>query len=270
MSDIIKANRFSINAERGKILTSRMLEVLYEMPQKALSAAYCEYPDGIVSGYTVEKKGDDIILSGGIIKLDGILYFSDNEFSLTQFFDGIDTVNVLYFEQSDDVSPAGLNVIEHPVVLNCAPLTAKSYRKRVVLGRFNSSEMELPESFDDLCSGSNYTFNLVVCDYSTFGKKALHPYISQLLLNKLRSKQTKDHLDIQMIMLLSSGMRISHDAITAYIAAKNNRSECQWDPDNILKKLREAVKKTVGASGQSFEAGGAKPLTPGGYAQDMM
>ena len=56
------------------ILTAVMLEEMYNYPRELMRLNYRDRSDGIICGLDYILRGDDLILTEGLVKLDGDIY----------------------------------------------------------------------------------------------------------------------------------------------------------------------------------------------------
>lgn len=90
--------------KRGSILKQNMLESLRDYPYSAVELMYLNYGDGVISGFDIEIAEErEIIVSPGIIKINGRVYLSTENLHIEQK----EEVHYVYVILSETETPDG-------------------------------------------------------------------------------------------------------------------------------------------------------------------
>ena len=93
--------------EKGNILKQHMLEALRELPYTACDLFLSENGDGIIEGLKLTVNDNNILISPGIFKHNGKLFFSDQPLKVTLK----DNDNFVYLVPSDKEIDGGTDVL---------------------------------------------------------------------------------------------------------------------------------------------------------------
>lgn len=193
------------------ILTHKMLETMYDLPQEILRLQYLTFGDGIVSGLEFKEVNREIFLTEGVVKFKGEFYFSSTgEINLTKFFKenkppmrGAISCFALCPSQNSKIDGGVKTEFLELKIL----LKKDSPPDVLCLGSFYDelSDIALP---DKNISAEKFwaeftTFNrlqLLDVPYSCRDGSTFHPYIFRAVKNILKRKENKSLTELTLLL----------------------------------------------------------------------
>lgn len=210
------------------ILTHKMLETLYDLPQEILRLQYLTFGDGIVSGLEFKEVDREIFLTEGIVKFKGEFYFSSTgEVNLTKFFKenkpplrGAISCFALCPSQNSKIDGGVKTEFLELKILLKKDLPSDA----LCIGSFYDelSDIALP---DKNISAEKFleeftTFNrlqLLDVSYSCRGGSTFHPHIFCAVKNILKRKENKSPTELTLLLKICQTGFVTMEALKTCI-----------------------------------------------------
>ena len=225
--------RKELRFERRSILTARQLRAIEKFPREFLRLMYSDFGDGIISGLDFIKRGDEIFLTEGLVKLGENFFFAAEE-NLSRLMAGL--------KEGKRYKIVEENVITEKISLEVRELADVG---GLEFGRFKAGLVHLPEVdaenlFEEFTKGSR--LNLLNVAYSTRGGATFHPLIFRAILARLQRKENPAPVDQSLMIQLADGGTVSLAALKIFVDCK----EVAWrdgSREEILQSVLAAVDK---------------------------
>ena len=233
--------RKELRFERRSILTARQLRAIEKFPREFLRLMYSDFGDGIISGLDFIKRGDEIFLTEGLVKLGENFFFAAEE-NLSRLMAGLKEGKRYKIVLGTPQREAEENVITEKISLEVRELADVG---GLEFGRFKAGLVHLPEVdaenlFEEFTKGSR--LNLLNVAYSTRGGATFHPLIFRAILARLQRKENPAPVDQSLMIQLADGGTVSLAALKIFVDCK----EVAWrdgSREEILQSVLAAVDK---------------------------
>ena len=228
--------------EKGSILKQNMLETLRDYPRNAVNLVYEGFGDGIIDGFDITVlEGNKLLISPGIVKVGGIVYFSIDE----QVIDQHDNNNYVYIEVKYNDTVDG--------IVYCIEINQSSTQQsnKVELFRYTkNAELSMLQNCDDLFSPPINRINRIYSGYSYIGGTSLCPDYYKVYAREVLRTKNANMEDIAFSYECLNGIR-DMDLVKEYF--KNEVS-------NI--SVIELMKKRLSEISRRDESPQVKPEKP--------
>lgn len=240
-----------IEFKRGKILTTEILEEVYQFPRIYFDILYEDYPDGIIEGFNLFNENNDIYLSKGIVKFKGNIYFSGDKLKISNdnFCEGAPPI-YLYLEEGPTFERNGVKM---------NPLIVSFYNQKndlgIYLGHFKYREgiliktgyAELKDLYDPLF------INIVDRKISVKKGYSLDKEILKIL-SKALMKKTVLTMEEKILISLIESESVSIDYLKFFLSSFNLESETNLSIVKSLEKIiLEKAELTQNSNGNKVE-----------------
>lgn len=234
----------------GAVLTGNMLKEMYGFPYRMFHLQYADYGDGIISGMELRQEGDTVIIGSGIIKLNGRLYYSENDIDISKlgFEKSVSGGNFyLGLKKKESGNLPGIKYY----TLSVEPYEREDKNSAEIilmrLNRDNADKRALPKMIKDNEDPFHEFFEnsrcgLLETPFSCYGGSTFIPYVCQAVRNYLESKQRCDNSDVALLMQLQNNPVTSLSSIRTYIRSKDISDILQ---ENIGEKFFRSWIKAV-------------------------
>lgn len=239
----------SVQFSLGTVLTGEMLTRSYAFPRNYLNIFYKDVDNCIVAGMDLVDEGSRVVLKPGIIKYEGEMYFLNEEVSLTEIWQKVQSNNEELSKKGNAKTSKFIFVPEPEIchgntsVKSMRLIYSRESLKGVCVGKSQVADkaLNLPKTLADFRMDRNFMQLLEVKYYSDSGI-TFHPYVFQALKKELEAKSKKDIYDFQLLMVLGSNRVVGLDTLKAYMEAKKIGtidSEAAGLFDGILKAVQK-------------------------------
>ncbi|MBR6012757.1 MAG: hypothetical protein IK062_03115 [Selenomonadaceae bacterium] len=206
------------------ILTSELLQEIHKYPREFFRLLYKNYCDGIICGlnYFIDEE-KNLILSAGIVLLDGAFYFLEDNLNISELAEKNNLVGgndyfISLQKESQKKSPC---MTENKFIVNFS-----EEEQNFTLGKFrfkSKDDFNLPILSDDEDNPFENLFrdsrlNLVEVQFSDKEFATFHPLIFEVVKNFLLSKKNKTPFDYSILTCLQNNEVISLQTVKSYIA----------------------------------------------------
>ena len=207
------------------ILTSSMLEELYNYPRELSRLILNEYSDGIICGLDYSIKDGDLILSSGIFRLNGEIYLLKNDLNISELAEKNSLVNstkyFMTFERKSRITEPCMaeRNLELIFTTEKPPCTLGSF---VFLDRKDFSLPALTDGdnpFENIFRRS--VLNLFEVPFAEKHGATFHPLLFRLVKDFLLRKKNKTPFDYAILVHLQNSETISSQTLVEYIALEN-------------------------------------------------
>ncbi len=256
------------NFERGMILRADTLNLQNSDLMTFRKYLYSDYPDGIVSGFSLHKDENvGHFFSPGLLLLDGNIYMldrltEDDIFNMpdtesdTDYFlclrksvtnheicetetETTDDFEKFYREcKGNEKKPCTEKKIELSAVKKSERCTGDII---IASFRLTAGKVKFSQKLSDY--GKSAYFSTFEADYSVPGGKALSPDFKETIREYIKNKSDKDYLDMQFYMYCLQNEYVSRDMLLFYCSCKLDK-EMMWDgllPDNLQLALDKNI-----------------------------
>lgn len=254
---MIHCTKNNLCFNRGDILTSNMLKLMYNTPNELLNATLLNYPNGIVSGFNLHLDSNhDVVLSSGLVKTSYGLYYMDTSANITQELSTQNaTVDTLYRLVLQKGNPEWLekSIERDALDLEFIPNSNTPLPKdAVTIGTLyydkcrETSNTKEPTTLTEVSRNFKSCLNLWNCEYSMVSGVALHPMVAQLVYKELYSKPNYDFLDVSLMSAINSNGTVTRESIRCFCKQKLSTTlSSNWNTSSNVDILIRAINETV-------------------------
>lgn len=207
------------------ILTRGMLQEIYDCPREFFRLMYDGFSDGIICGLNYFVRDNALILSAGIFRLEGEMYFLAQDFNLSALAEK----NNLTDSQKYAVILKKISRQSEQCIEEIALEPTFSAGGGVTLGEFTfygADGFRLPEldSGDDPFKNifRQSVFNLLEIPVAAKGDATFHPQLFKLVREFLSAKKNRTPFDYAILVQLQSDETIPLETIREYISAEKD------------------------------------------------
>lgn len=232
------ANQFPHFLE-GRILKREMLENLRDYPRNFLDLYFRHYSDGIIAGTNIVVEENNLVITKGIIKAQGRLYFLCQDYILPYVANEKETVLKIRFLEQRDV------------------IDFTSYDTEIFLDTYlaiGNNELELArfklksgsklrakhDNFQDLATEFN-TIIYIHSPYAGIAKSTLHPVILQTFAKELLNFQPSNIYDVSFAYQCLNQDRVQREAILFYLSNRLEMAYQDYTNEQIYKFLNRIL-----------------------------
>ena len=221
------------------ILTAVMLEEMYNYPRELVRLNYRERSDGIICGLDYMLRGNDLILTEGLVKLDGEIYILSDEVNVSALAgaNGLtdDGHYYIVLEKASSVrrdvclteDRLEIKFVEHATEGFC--LGAFVYKDRFKLPELS----EGAKKFEHFFEASYFNVTNVLMSSKIIGvpkgglemSATFHPLIFRAVEKFLVSKKNKTLMDYAILVALQSVGSVDLKTIKAYVVEEGETLE---------------------------------------------
>jgi len=218
--------------EKGSILKQNMLEAMRDYPRNVVNLVYAQFGDGIIDGFDISVLEENkLLVSPGIVKVDGIVFFSTDE----QVIDQHDDNNYVYIEVKNNDTVDG---IEYCIEIN---QSSTQQTNKVELFRYTkNAELSMLQNCDDLFTPPINRINRIYSNNSYIGGTSLCPEYFKVYAREVLRSPNAQIADIAFSYVCLNGIR-DIDSVKAYF--KNDGSNISVI-EMMKKRLAEIAMKT--------------------------
>ncbi|BDU50621.1 hypothetical protein [Haliovirga abyssi] len=240
--------------KKGRILKKEMLEELRDYPREMFEIYFSDYSDGIIVGFEIKVKDEELIISPGILKINkGILYLKKEEKISYEKTNKEMQIKLVLEEKTEDKDYGYLNgevVIEElkEKSKNKDEIKERDENKNEIeLGRYKLREGALlRDSYENLMDYSvEYNMlNIINVKYSTISGNSLKKEILDKFGDVLVRKGEQS-IDISFGMNILNGKEVSRKAINVYLERKLKKKIDELENIDIYNHLLK-ISKNIG------------------------
>ena len=205
------------------VLTRGMLQEIYDSPREFFRLMYEGFSDGIICGLNYFVRDGALILSAGVFRLQGELYFLAEDFNLSALAEK----NNLNANQKYAVTFKKISRQKEQCIEEIELEPTFSAGGGVTLGEFrffSADGFYLPElaSGDDPFKNifRSGVFNLLEVPAAAREEATFHPQLFKIVREFLSTKKNRTPFDCAILVQLQSGEIIPVETIRAYISAE--------------------------------------------------
>ncbi|MCI5911016.1 MAG: hypothetical protein MRZ46_05140 [Oscillospiraceae bacterium] len=255
MNKIECGRKLNLDFKNGTVLRAETLNNQNFYSEKIRQYAYSDYPDGIVSGFSLKKNGDFWYLTPGIAKMNDNIYVldqvSDEEIlSLGEKNDceywlclrkknlSVDNISKEHSENSNEQKPESYEILEL-----CSVKKNEWSDEYILVAKYTkiAGKIRVASSMKEFKESSN-RFSTLDGNYSISGEVATSSDFTDLVKNILKDKKDKDYLDVNLYMSCVNQRCIARENLLFYCSCKLQR-EIEWS--EIIEALFEAVEINI-------------------------
>ena len=219
---------------KGRIVKKEALEYMRDFPRDLVSAAFSDYSDGILFGFTVSCQDNKVIIvSEGVCKHQGEIIVIP-EIALPVYEYGqllCINLEIGELEESTDYDTRHIEV----ALTKYKPSNVNGLE----LGRFSLSRGAKlrckHDSFKDLQTPEN-TLNIIHVPYASIGGHTLNPAVIRKFANELL-KLSSDSIDVNFALMCLGGNVVHRSSIQWFTAKKTGGSYEEYDMPTMYEKL---------------------------------
>lgn len=225
----------------GRLLKIEMLEELRDFPREFIDAHYKGYSDGIISGCEIEVSDDNIKITKGIIKYQGILYLlkEDKEIKYT-CNNKLMALKVKFLPEMQEkdfrINTTKISLTED----------LEFEENKIEICRFKlrkGAKLRIKYTdFADLCTEYD-TVNTIYAPYAAYGESSLNPEILRRLGRELLGCNLGEAWDISFAMVcVQSKEAIQKEIIVSYLVNKLGIESKAYGNEDLYYYLLEVLK----------------------------
>ena len=213
----------------GAMLTSAMLREIYNYPREFFNLLYQGYGDGIICGLDYFIQDKNLILTSGVIRLDGEFYFLSQDVNISALV----KKNNLEIDHKYYICLSRLSAQKEDCLTeNNLTVTFSESEIFPTLGQFYFSSYDafnLPkldegaEPFGNIFRPS--VLNLADVPVVEKGGATFHPLLFRLVQKFLAGKEFKTPFDYSILTQLQTTGVISTQTIKSYVAEEGGKSD---------------------------------------------
>jgi len=230
--------------KKGNILKKSMLENIRDYPRDFINLYFQDYSDGILTGCSLEVKGNYININRGLIKFKDRMYML-NEVSKVDYEDSSNEM-ILKVKFLDSKEENDFEIYESNIYLDTGQKLEES---EFELGRFKFRKgAQLRDNynqFTDFAIEYN-TINLINVKYSSVSEPSIHPLISKMFAHQVLDNIEDSSLDISFAMQCLSNKVVNRKLIMAYLVKKLGLEDKAYTNMEIYRFLRRILKLISG------------------------
>lgn len=255
MNTIECGRKLDLDFRNGTVLRAETLNNQNFYYEKIHQYVYSDYPDGIVSGFSLKRNGDSWYLTSGIAKMNNDIYVldqvSDEEIlSLGEKNDceywlclrkknsSVDNVSKEHSEKSNEQKPELYKILEL-----CSLKKSEWSDEYILVAKYIkiAGKIRVASSMKEFKESSN-RFSTLDGNYSVSGEVATSSDFTDLIKKILKDKKDKDYLDVNLYMSCVNQKCIARENLLFYCSCKLQR-EIEWS--EIIEALSEAVEINI-------------------------
>lgn len=228
--------------KRHSVLRAEVLTNGFVQNQKLNESLYAGYTDGIVEGAKVDIEDNVIVISPGVIKQDGMLYYSDKkEYITCEPSESVQYLYIRFWEEQQEE-----NEIWH--FAEAILTTEKSDRASdMELGRFllkDGAQLRKDYvSLEDFKTEHN-TFQILYAPYAGRFEKSISPEITRFYGKELLKIKKLEPMDAAFAMECLRGETIAMEQIVSYAENRLERKiDVSWSGVQGLDLFIELLNK---------------------------
>lgn len=255
---MIQCTKNNLYFNKGDMLTSNMLKLMYSTPNQLLNATLLDYPNGVVSGFKLYLDGNKIVLSSGLVKTSYGLYYMSSDANLTQELLSLKApVDTLYYLVLKSGKPRKLeqSIEQETLSLKFIPRSSNPLPSDVIEigtlyydGTHGTANTKEPKTLQEISRNFKSCLNLWNCQYSIVAGVALHPMVAQLVYKEISNKRTNDFLDFSMMSAINTQATVTRENIRCFCKQKLNVTLSEdWDNPINIDTLIRAIKENINA-----------------------
>lgn len=239
--------------QKGRILKSEMLENLRDYPRDLWDFHFHRYSDGIIAGVEVQVKGDQLVISKGVVKYNGRIYMLHSDYELDYLLSEKESfLKIRFAEEENDLD---FTLFTAEILLEDA---TESRENELELARFKLKAgarlRAEPTDFLDFATEFN-TLNFLHCTYAGFQKSTYHPIILHQFARELLTYKPSHPYDIAFAFECLNQERVQREAIEFYIRNRLelgeqlfSNSQIHYYLSRILLEVKNSRRKIGNAS----------------------
>jgi len=219
---------------KGRVLKKESLECLRDFPRDLADAAFCEYSNGVLFGFTIRyEKDGHISVSKGAYKYQGeIIVVPSIELEIPEYGRLLYTKLVIgEIDETPDCKTCPI-----AIELDGGKPTEKN---EIELGRFSLNKGAIlrykHDSFRDLQTPEN-TLDITNVPFAGIGGQTLNPIVMKKFAHELMLRSS-DSVDISFALLCLAGNVVNKSSIQWYLAKKDNLNYNEYEISILYEKL---------------------------------
>lgn len=250
----------SVKFEKGKILTSEMLDALNHQSENYIRQ-YESYPTGILFGLDLIRDKDRIFICRGAVKKNGKIYFLEENINISDMIKNLEKYPefesgskcILILREIQDIRET------ESITSNC--LEAKIikaeelFESDFVLCEFEyarnsvnllaDEKLNPYENIERTIKGTMY-IGLADTKYSISGESTYHPFLFSLIAELIESKSNKTYFDLFILSMIYNNKVISKKTMVLYIKhfggliKNNSEAELFMSFANIIRDSKDS------------------------------
>lgn len=255
MNTIECGRKMDLDFKNGIVLRAETLNNQNFYSEKIRQYAYSDYPDGIVSGFSLKKNGDSWYLTSGIAKMNNDIYVLDQVsceeiLSLTEKNDceyclclrkknSFDNdISKECSENANEQRPESYKILEL-----CSVKKSEWSDEYILVAKYTkiAGKIRVASNMKEFKESSN-RFSTFDGNYSISGGVATSSDFTDLIKKILKDKKDKDYLDVNLYMSCVNQRCIARENLLFYCSCKLQR-EIEWS--EIVEALSEAVEINI-------------------------
>lgn len=264
MNTIECGRKLNIDFKNGTVLRAETLNKQNIYSEKIRQYMYSDYPDGIVSGFSLKKSGDSWYFTSGIVKMNNEIYIlnqvSDKEVLLLsekndcEYYlclkkknSSAEDVLTECFENSNEQKPESYETLEL-----CSVKKSEWTDEYILVAKYTkiAGKIIIASSIEEFKKTFN-RFSTLDGNYSLSGEKATSPDFTDLIKSILKNKEEKDYLDVNLYMSCVNQRCIARESLLFYCSCKLQR-KIEWS--EITEALSEAIEINIATYYQNNKA----------------
>ena len=202
--------------QKGRVLKSKMLENLRDYPRDLADLQFQNYSDGILAGVEVTVRGENLVISKGIVKYNGRLYMLHSDYEVAYLHSKKESFLKIRFAEAEsdlDFTSSTAEIILEDAV-ECARNEIELARFKLKPGARLRSEFT---DFFDFATEFN-TINHLHCQYAGIQHSTYNPMILRQFARELLQSKPSNPYDIAFTLDCLNQERVEREAIEFYIS----------------------------------------------------
>jgi hypothetical protein len=221
--------------QKGRVLKGVMLENLRDYPRALSDLHFQNYSDGIIAGVEVYVKGENLVISKGIVKYNGRLYTLHSDYEVAYLQSKKESyLKIRFAEEQNELD---FTIFTAEILLEDAVECSKN---EIELARFKLKpgarlRSELIDFFDFATEFN--TLNHIHCQYAGIQNSTFHPMILRQFAREILQNKPSNPFDIAFTLECLNQERIQREAIELYISNRLELAEHRFSNSQIHRYL---------------------------------
>lgn len=278
MKTIKCGEKLNLNFKNGTILRADTLNCLNLSSEEIRKNLFSDYPDGIISGFSLKKSEEKWFFSSGLVKIKNTIYtlrqvseeeihglgdecdcdyylclkekekeINDENLECLNSYENkdadciISNISKEYAKYKNEKKPESFSYLELCAVKKSEFCTHQSDYILIAKYSKTAGKIRIANSFDEFKESSN-RLSTLDGNYSISGEFATSPDFTDYIKSLLDAKEDKDYLDVSLYLVCSCQRCIARKSLLFYCGCKLQR-QIKWN--DIIDSLSEAIKINI-------------------------
>lgn len=229
--------------QAGRILKSEMFENIRDYPRNIVDIYFKDCSNGIICGTNIKINENNIVVTKGIVKHSGKIYFLKNDFEIPYFKLGKETlVKIRFLDKGINESFKYYNTqifIDDNIDIAQDEMELCRF-KLSTSGKLNFEYKNFNKIFDEFD-----TVNIINQKYAAYKEETINPLILKCFIEDMKKSKKLDVNDICFFMNCINSHIVERETIIYYIKNKLNINREKYSNEDICNYLKRILNNNI-------------------------